>query len=508
MANNLHQYLTLNNVQRTVADVRRQEYHRYIRLPLRNVLRGGTSDTVSRIVNDSAQLESGLSALLSKSVSQVLKGAASFAAALVLAPVLTLIGCAIAPVLYTVIRRLGKRIRRASRSALASQAGLYGAASQALQGLRVVKVHTTERFEAGRFHRYNKDVMRQMLRVRTARALASPLVEVLSLLVLGGLSLAASWAILKGKLDPSSFLSAMVCLFAAGASLKPLTGLMNDMQQAEGAAGRLEELLRAEPEPGHDQSLPKLARHRGSIEFRGVGLTYAGAAAPALCGIDLVVRHGERVAIVGPNGCGKTTLLSLVPRLFDPDKGQVLIDARDVREVSVRSLRRQIGVVTQETVLFPGTVRANIAYGAEDGDAARVEDAARRARADEFIRALPEGYETPVAEQGATLSGGQRQRIAIARAILRDPAILILDEATSMIDADSEARIGEAIAEFTRGRTCLIVAHRLSTVLGADRIVVMDGGRIVDSGSHADLMARCATYKLIAQRQLLGGSEQ
>ncbi|MCC6661085.1 MAG: ABC transporter ATP-binding protein [Phycisphaerales bacterium] len=505
VANFLHQYLSLTIVQRTVANVRRDAFHRVIRLPLASVLRGGSSDTVSRVVADTAQLESGLSALLSKSVSQVLKGVASFAAALLLAPVLTLIASLIAPVLYTIIRRLGKRIRRASRSALASQAGLYGAASRAMQGLRVVKVHTTERLEAGRFHRYNKEVMRQMLRVRTARALASPLVEVLSILVLGVLSMAASWAILKGKLEPTSFLSSMVCLFAAGASLKPLTGLMNDMQQAEGAAGRLDELLRAEPEPGHDPSLPRLARHAVSIEFRDVTLTYAGAATPALTGINLLVRHGERVAIVGPNGCGKTTLLSLVPRLFDPSGGSVRIDGRDVREVSVRSLRRQIGVVTQETVLFPGTIRDNIAYGADDADAGHVADAARRARAEGFILALPRGYETAVAEQGATLSGGQRQRLAIARAILRDPAILILDEATSMIDADSEARIGEAIAEFTRGRTCLIVAHRLSTVLSADRIVVMDAGRIVDSGSHADLMERCPTYQLIARRQLLGG---
>jgi subfamily B ATP-binding cassette protein MsbA len=502
-ANFMHQYLSLTIVQRTVADVRREAFHRVIRLPLRQVLRAGTSDTVSRIVNDSAQLETGLNALLSRSVAQVTKGAAALAAAFLVNPLLTFLACLVAPVLYTVVRRLGKRIRRASRSALSSQAGLYGAANQALQGLRVVKVHTTERYEAGRFHRFNKDVMHQMLRVRTARALASPLVEVLSVLVLGGLSLAASWAILENKLDTKSFLLAIGALFAAGASLKPLTGLTNDIQQASGAAGRLAELLRAEPEPGHDSTLPRLPRHARSIELRRVTMTYPGADRPALSGVDLTVMHGERVAVVGPNGSGKTTLLSLVPRLFDPDEGEVLIDGRDIRVYSVRSLRRQIGVVPQETVLFPGTVRANIAYGAEDAAPERVEEAARRARADEFIRALPRGYDTPVGEQGATLSGGQRQRLAIARAVLRDPAILILDEATSMIDADSEARIGEALAEFTRGRTCLIVAHRLSTVLGADRIVVMDQGRIVDQGSHAELLSRCPAYKLIAEHQLV-----
>lgn len=506
-ANFLHQYLSLTVVQRTVADLRREAFHRVIRLPLRQVLMGGTSDTVSRIVNDSAQLEAGLNALLSRSVAQVTKGMAALAAALIINPVLTLAAAFVAPVLYTVIRRLGKRIRRASRSALSSQAGLYGAANQALQGLRVVKVHTTERYEAGRFHRFNKDVMRQMLKVRTARALASPLVEVLSVIVLGLLSLAAAWAILERKLEPESFLLAIGALFAAGASLKPLTGLANDIQASSAAAGRLAELLGAEPEPGHDNALPRLSRHGDRIELQGVTLTYPGADRPALAGVDLTIRHGERVAIVGPNGSGKTTLLSMVPRLFDPDAGSVRIDGRDVRDVSVRSLRRQIGVVTQETVLFPGTVRANIAYGADDVTEERVVDAAARARADEFIRALPKGYETVVGEQGATLSGGQRQRIAIARAVLRDPSILILDEATSMIDADSEARIAEAIAEFSRGRTCLIVAHRLSTVLGADRIVVMDGGRIVDQGSHAELMVRCPTYRLIADNQLVRGTE-
>jgi subfamily B ATP-binding cassette protein MsbA len=223
--------------------------------------------------------------------------------------------------------------------------------------------------------------------------------------------------------------------------------------------------------------------------------------------VDLVVRHGERVAVVGPNGSGKSTLLSMVPRLFDPDEGDgaVLIDGRDIREVSIRSLRRQIGVVTQETVLFRGTIRENIAYGADDAGDERIIAAARRARAEEFIAAMPGGYDAMVGERGLTLSGGQRQRLAIARAILRDPAILILDEATSMIDADSEAKIAEAIADFTRGRTCLIVAHRLSTVIGADRIVVMDRGRIVDEGRHAELLARCEVYRLIARRQLVGG---
>ncbi len=506
VTNFLHAFLSLTVIQRTIANVRRDAFHRVIRLPLRDIVAGGTADKVSRIVHDAATLEAGLNALLSKGAAQVAKGIACFAAAIVVLWWLALSALIVGPPLYIIIRRLGKRIRRASRSALASQAGLYAEASQALQGLRVVKVHTTERYEAGRFHRTNKEVMRQMFRVRTARALSSPVVEVLSLFALGFLSILAVKAIMDGRLDSASFLLCIGALFAAGASVKPLSGLLNDIQASAGAAQRIRELLSLAPEPGHDPKLPRLARHARSIEFKGVTLTYPGAAQPALRDIDLTVRFGERLAIVGPNGSGKTTLLSLVPRLFDPDagKGAVLIDGRDIRECSVRSLRDQIGVVTQETVLFRGTIRSNLAYGADNATDARVREAARRARAAEFIEAIPGGYDALVGEQGLTLSGGQRQRLAIARAILREPAILILDEATSMIDADSEAHIAEALAEFSSGRTCLIVAHRLSTVKNADRIVVMDGGRVVDQGTHADLLARCPTYRLIAQNQLLG----
>lgn len=502
-ANFLHQYLSLTVVQRAVTRMRRDLFHKVVRLPLKDVVVEGPSDTISRIVNDTVAVGGGLSALLSKALAQATKGAASFVAALIIDWRLTLVSLIVAPLLYTVIRKLGKRIRRASRAALEQQSGLYAAAAEALQGLRVVKVHTTERYEAGRFHRINKEAMRQLLKVRTARALASPLVEVLTIIVLGGLALVAFKAILDGKLDASDFIGVFIALGVAGASIKPLTGLSNDIQQASAAADRVMSLMQAAPEPGHDPSLGRLDRHKQSIEFVDVRFSYPNSLRPAIDGVSLRVQHGETVAVVGPNGCGKTSLLALVPRLFDPQEGRLEIDGQDIAAVSIRSLRRQIGVVTQETVLFRGTIRSNIAYGAENATEERILDAARRARADDFISKLPRGYDTPVGEQGLTLSGGQRQRIAIARAILRDPAILILDEATSMIDADSEAKIAEAVAEFAHGRTCLIVAHRLSTVMSADRIVVMDGGKIVDVGRHEELLDRCEVYQLIARKQLV-----
>jgi len=519
-ANFLHQYLALAVVLRTVTNIRREAFHRVIRFPLGRVVAGGTSDMVSRIVNDSSALGAGFTALVSKALAQTLKGLFAFIAAIVFNWLAVVVAVPLAIILGIVIQKLGKRIRRASRSALESQAGLYGAASEALQGLRVVKVHTTERYEAGRFHRRNKEVMRQLLRARTARALSSPLVEVIAILVLGAVSLVAANFIIKGDMAPASFAGAMGALFAAGASLKPLSGLINDIKTSAPAADRLAALLNGEPEPGHSSRLPKIPRHQRNLVFDNVSFTYPNAPGPVLKGVNLRVEHGQTIAIVGPNGSGKTTLLALVPRLFDPDtpnpetvrpgkepeEGRVLIDGHNLREYSVRSLRRQIGVVTQETVIFSGTIRSNIAYGAENVTEQRIIEAAKKARAHDFIEQMSRGYDTVVGEQGLTLSGGQRQRLAIARAVLRNPAILILDEATSMIDADSEAKIAEAIADFTKGRTCLIVAHRLSTVVGADRIVVMDQGRIVDEGTHEQLLDRCETYRLIARTQLVSGT--
>jgi ABC-type multidrug transport system fused ATPase/permease subunit len=503
--NFLHAFLSLTIIQRTVANIRREAFHRVLRLPLKDVVVGGVADKVNRILGDSAALENGFNSLLTKLLSQAFKGVASLGAALWIEWRMTIGSLLLGPLLYTIIRKLGKRIRRASKKAMQSQSGLLGAATEALQGLRVVKVHTTERYEAGRFHRINKEAMRQMFKARAARALSSPLVEALSIILLGGLFIIPAHAVIQNNLQPDKLITAFAALFAAGASLKPLTGLINDIQQSSASAARIQELLSAVPEPGHDKSLPRLGRHASTIEFKNVTFTYPGSKSPSLRDINLRVCHGQKIAVVGPNGSGKTTLLALVPRLFDPDDGTgaVLIDGQDIRDFSVRSVRKQIGVVTQETVLFRGTIRANIAYGAEDATEERIVAAARKARAHDFISSMAQGYDSAVGDQGLTLSGGQRQRIAIARAVLREPAILILDEATSMIDADSEAKIAEAVAEFSTGRTCLIVAHRLSTVINADRIVVMDQGRIVDQGTHAELLQRCETYRLIAQNQLL-----
>lgn len=501
-ANFLHSYLSLTIATETVADIRRSAFHRLLHMPLKTVTGGYGSDMISRVINDTNQLGRGFQSLTDKAVAQITKGAAALAAALWLNWVLTLITLATAPLLFTIIRKLGKRVRRASRGAMRGQARLLGVANEVLHGFRVVKVHSTERYEIGRFTRHNKQVVTEQLRARTAKALASPLMELVAILVLGGLALIAAKAIIDGEMDFTRFIATLAALGVAGQSLKPLTTVIQDVQAAEGAANRIGQLMARPIEEVRDEGRGRLGRHRKSITFEEIRFRYDGAERDAIDDVTLEIPFGEKVAVVGTNGSGKTTLLSLVPRLFDPREGRVLIDGVDIKSVSLRSLRRQIGVVPQETVLFRGTIAGNIAYGVPDATPERIEEAARLAHADAFIRELPEGYDTPVGDQGLTLSGGQRQRVAIARAIIRDPSILIMDEATSMIDAESEAQISAAIDEFSAGRTCLIVAHRLSTVMHADRIVVMNAGRVTDVGTHAELLERCDVYRTIAQRQL------
>jgi len=498
----LHTYLSLTVTTRTIADIRRAAYRSLLRMPLPAMISGGGHDMTSRILGDTNSLNKGFQALTSKAVAQITRGFAALVVALIIDWRLSLLLLIGVPLLYTVIRRLGKRIRRASRGAMKSGAKLLEDAGEVTRGFRTVKVFSAERSELGRFSRHNRDVQRETLRARTAQAVAGPLVETLMIFMMGIMMGLAAAAIRRGWMEIEDFLIAASALGIAGASIKPLTAIAQDIQGAEAGAGRLMEVLNARGEEERHPRRPRLPRHTRSIEFREVSFSYPGQDSPALDRVSVRIEHGQRVAIVGPNGCGKTTLLSLVPRLLLPGRGQILIDGVDISQVSLRSLRRQIGAVPQETILFRGTIATNIAYASARATRAQIEAAAKAAHADRFIREQPDGYETVVGDQGLTLSGGQRQRIAIARALLRDPAILIMDEATSMIDSESEAQIAAAIAELGGKRTCLIVAHRLTTVLNADRIVVMNAGRVVDEGRHDELLDRCALYRDLTRHQL------
>ena len=504
LANFLHQYCSLTLSMVTASEIRLDAFRHALRLPLATVLRRGPAEIVSRVTRDTAELERGFSALTSKALAQVTKGVGAFAAAVWFDWRLTIVAVVVAPIMAAVLRKFGKRIVRGSRNTLKAYEDLLRNSNEAMQGLRGLKTATAERVARRRFAAANRTVIREDRRVRLARSISTPLIEVMAIVAIMALALLAAHEILEGRMKFDNFLMALASLGVAGGSLKPLTGLLNDIQAAAAPAERVLEIMAIPAEGVRERDLPDLPRHRSSIEFNGVRFRYEGADRDALRGVDLRIAHGEFVAIVGPNGCGKTTLASLLVRLFDPTEGSVRIDGYELEGVSLRSLRAQIGVVPQEPLLIRATIRENVTLGLDRVDEQRLARAMELAHADRFVAALSQGIDTMLGEGGTGLSGGQRQRIAIARALVRDPSVLILDEATSQIDAESEAQISAAIDDFRVGRTVIAIAHRLSTVRSADRIVVMEDGAVVDAGPHGELLGRCDLYRRLVQTQLVG----
>jgi ABC-type multidrug transport system fused ATPase/permease subunit len=504
LANFLHQYCSLTLSMVTASEIRLEAFRHALRLPLATVLRRGPAEIVSRVTRDTAELERGFSALTSKALAQVTKGAGAFAAAVWFDWRLTIVAVIVAPIMGVVLRKFGKRIVRGSRNTLKAYEDLLRNSNEAMQGLRGLKTATAERVARRRFATANRAVIREDRRVRLARSISTPLVEVMAIVAIMSLALLAAHEILEGRMKFDNFLMSLASLGVAGGSLKPLTGLLNDIQASSAPAERILEIMAIPAEGMRERELPELPRHRASIEFNAVRFRYEGADRDALRGVDLRIAHGEFIAIVGPNGCGKTTLASLLVRLFDPTEGSVRIDGFDLEGVSLRSLRAQIGVVPQEPLLIRASIRENVTLGIDRVDEHALSRAMELAHADRFVAALPQGIDTVLGEGGTGLSGGQRQRLAIARALVRDPSVLILDEATSQIDAESEAQISAAIDGFREGRTVIAIAHRLSTVRSADRIVVMEDGAVVDAGPHAELFGRCDLYRRLVQTQLVG----
>ncbi len=493
--------------QRTVYELRTQVYRRTLNRDLADFHHDGAGGLMSRLTNDIEGLSQGIRSLWGKCVREPLKGLACMVGAAFICWRLLILTLFLAPLAAFLIRRLASSLKRANRRAMEEMAELFSVLSESFGGIQVVKAYTMERYERRRVRDTSKQLYRNAMRIAVYSALVKPATEIMSVSVIclaltagGYLVLSQDTHLVGVKMcDRPLSLGAMAAFYALviGASdpLRKLSDVLGCLQKAAAAADRVYPLLDSRPEvidPIKPRPLP--APHT-ELVFDHVSFHYLPEE-PVLRDINLRIPFGETLAIVGPNGCGKSTLVNLVCRFYDPGEGAVRLDDVDLREARIRELRKKVGVVTQQTILFDDTVLNNIRYGSPHASDDEVIAAAQKAHAHPFIvDKLEDGYETVVGERGGRLSGGQRQRIALARAILRDPEILILDEATSQIDLESEQLIHQVLEEFTRGRTTIIITHRLSTLVLADRILVMDGGRIADLGTHQELLARCDLYR-------------
>jgi len=401
------------------------------------------------------------------------------------------------------IVRIGARMRRVSGSTQAQIGRLTTLLDETFQGFRHVKAYGMEAYETGRARQAIDEVFRLNLKGARTRGALHPIMELLGGLAIVAVIVYGGQQVIGGVKEPGSFFAFIFALLLAYEPVKRLARLNANLQEALAAAQRVFALMDREPEIREAPGARALQVAGGAIEFQGVAFAY-GEGKSALHGIDLAVPAGTTLALVGPSGAGKSTLLNLIPRFYDPDRGRVTIDGQDLREVTFESLRGSIALVSQEILLFDDSVGANIAYGRPEAGQEEIEEAARHAGAHDFIAALPAGYDTLVGPRGARVSGGERQRIAIARAMLKSAPILLLDEATSSLDTDSERQVQRALESLMAGRTTLVIAHRLSTVVDADVICVIEEGRVTEQGSHAELLARGGSYARFHALQFAG----
>lgn len=480
----------LNYVEQGIMrDLRNDAYNKLHNLPLSYFKNEKTGNLISRIINDTNVVQASVSAAFLNAIREPITILVFLGMAFSISWQLTLLAFIILPFTMAIIAAIGLKLRRQSNKIQQKVADLTSLIQETITGVKIVKAFTMEKYEKIKFENEAQKFFRLMLRITRTRNLSSPITEVLSMIVgvviiyYGG-----RLVLVDQSLKASEFLGFLFAIFQLMPPIKELSSVNNRIQESSAAGDRVFEIIDAEPEPADKEGTEQLTGLSESIELRDLSFKYDPDGEYILSGISFTVKKGEIIALVGPSGGGKSTLVDLIPRFYDPSSGGIYIDGRDIRALSLQSLRGKMGIVTQETILFNESIRDNIAYGLKEYPIEQIIEAAKMANAHSFITGLPEGYDTMVGERGVKLSGGQRQRISIARALLKNPEIMIFDEATSALDNESELLVQEAIERLMKNRTVFVIAHRLSTIRNASRIFLIEKGKIVQSGTHDELM--------------------
>jgi ATP-binding cassette, subfamily B, bacterial MsbA len=481
--------------ERVMADLRMKLFEHLQSLSLNFYNERRTGELVSRLTNDVTTVRALVTSDIATALAQLLTFVGAFILIIVTNWRLTLFMLALVPLVTILAIMYGRRLRKLSRAVQDKLADATHVIEESISGVRVVQSFGRQPYEIGRYRTSIENTFRLAMQRIKLSASFGPLISFLGFSVVVSIFWFGGMQVLAGELTAGQLAMFLVLTFTIAGSIGQFSGLWAHLQEAMGATSRLFELFDTQPEIADLPGAISLSQVEGRITFDGVTFAYqSNPDSPTLHGIDLEIEPGQTLALVGPSGAGKTTLVNLIPRFYDPCSGSVRLDGHDIKNIKVDSLRSQLAIVPQETLLFGGSVRENILYGRLDATDEELVDAAKAANADDFIRQLAQGYETLVGERGVKLSVGQRQRIAIARALLKDPRILLLDEATSSLDSESESLVQEALQRLMYGRTSLVIAHRLSTIQNADKIAVLDGGRLVEYGSHAELLTLDGLY--------------
>lgn len=497
----LQAYLMAKVEQGVIRDIRNDLYKHINFLSLSYFHKTRTGQIISRITNDVNLVNGGISASFVTLIKNPLVIIVSVSIAIILSWKLTLIALVVAPFSMGIIGWIGLKLRKQSAVSQAKMADVTSVLQETFSGVRVVKAFAMESFEIKKFNIETQRFFKTLLKITRIKNLASPLTEFLGTSVAVGILWFGGQEVLHGRmLSPEEFILFLLVIFTIMQPVKELSSVNNRIQEALAAGERIFQVLDLESEIQNIQSPQVLNFFNKEISFKNVFFSY-NKNDVVLKDISISVKKGEILAIVGPSGAGKSTLVDLVPRFYDPVSGEIILDGTDIKSIELQSLRQLMGIVTQDTILFNDSVRNNIAYGSETIPLEKIIQAATVANAHSFINELPQGYDTNIGERGVTLSGGQRQRLAIARAVLKNPPILILDEATSSLDTESELLVQQAIERLMENRTTFVIAHRLSTILNADRIVVLDTGKIVESGTNEELLEKGGLYKKLYDMQ-------